>query len=153
MVLEEAPSLPPAGPGRPWQLVLLSAKTATALERATDRLVDHLIQHPDLPLADVAYTLQVGRKAFEHRQMLVCRDLSDAVTALAARHPERLLTSVQETRDRSMVFMFPGLGDHYSAMALELYQTEVVFRAAVDHAAVLLKSLLDVDIRDVLYPV
>jgi thioester reductase-like protein len=152
MVLEEAPSLPPAGPARSWQLVLLSARTATALEQATDRLVDYLAQHPGLTLADVAYTLQAGRKAFQHRQMLVCRDLSDAVIALAARHPERLLTSVQESRDRSIVFMFPGLGDHYTAMALELYQTEVVFRAAIDHAAELLKSLLDVDIRDVLYP-
>jgi phthiocerol/phenolphthiocerol synthesis type-I polyketide synthase E len=152
MVLEEAPVMPPAGPSRPWQLLLLSAKTDTALERATDRLVDHLKQHPDLSLADIAYTLQIGRKAFRQRRMLVCRDLDDAVTALAGRDPERVLTSVQETCGRPIAFMFPGLGDHYIAMALELYQTEVVFRAAIDRSVELLKPLLDVDIRDVLHP-
>ena len=152
MVLEEAPVVPSAGPARPWQLLILSTKTATALERGSARLVEHLKQHPNLALADVAHTLQVGRKAFQHRQMLVCRDLDDAMTALAARHPERLLSSVQETRDRSLAFVFPGLGDHYTAMALELYQTEAVFRAAVDRSAELLKASLNVDIRDVLYP-
>ena len=48
--------------------------------------------------------------------------------------------------------MFPGLGDHYLEMALELYQTEVVFRESIDHCAEVLKSLLNVDVRDVLYP-
>jgi thioester reductase-like protein len=152
MVLEEAPIMPTAGPSRPWQLLILSAKTPTALERATDRLGDHLKEHPEVSLADVAYTLQVGRKAFHHRRMLVGRDIDDAVSALAGRAPERVLTSEQETRDRPIAFMFPGLGDHYVAMALELYQTEVVFRESIDYCAEVLKSLLNVDIRDVLYP-
>ena len=46
MVLEEAPVMPPPGPSRPWQLLILSAKTPTALERVTDRLGEHIAQHP-----------------------------------------------------------------------------------------------------------
>jgi acyl transferase domain-containing protein len=48
-----------SGPSRPW-LLLLSAKASTALDQATSNLHHHLEQHPEQPLADVAYTLQVG---------------------------------------------------------------------------------------------
>jgi acyl transferase domain-containing protein len=66
-----------------WQLLVLSAKTATALETATTQLVEHFKQHPDLNLADVAYTYQVGRRAFEHRRMLVCQTVEDIHSALS----------------------------------------------------------------------
>src|SRR5262249_1395215 len=60
VILEEAAAIEPSRHSRPWQLLLLSAKTDSALQRATDNLVAHLKQHPDINLADVAYTLQVG---------------------------------------------------------------------------------------------
>ena len=61
VVLEEAPEPEPSGPSRPWQLLLLSAATRTALETATDRLAAHLETHPEQSLPDVAWTLQAGR--------------------------------------------------------------------------------------------
>ncbi len=63
---------------RPWQLLLLSAKTESALETATQNLAQHLRQHPELNLADVAYTLQIGRRVFNHRRVVVCENLEDA---------------------------------------------------------------------------
>src|SRR5581483_6589488 len=81
-VLEEAPPAAASGPSRRWQVLLLSAQTASALDSATARLAAHLEAHPALPLADVAYTLQVGRRGFAHRRAVVCRDLGDAVAAL-----------------------------------------------------------------------
>jgi len=51
-------------------VVVLSARTDTALAAMTNNLVKHLIQYPDSKLADVAYTLQAGRKQFSHRRML-----------------------------------------------------------------------------------
>src|SRR5690242_9338995 len=52
-------------------VLLLSAKTLTAMERTTTNVLEHLARHPALNLADVAYTLQVGRKECSHRRMLV----------------------------------------------------------------------------------
>ena len=83
LVLEEAPALRPGDPGRPWQLLVLSAKTATALEAMAANLAAHLRAHPEQPLADVAYTLQLGRRSFDHRRALLCADREDAIAALS----------------------------------------------------------------------
>ncbi len=85
VILEEAPPAPPASPSRERQLLLLSARTPAALEAATRNLADFLDAHPEQDLADVAWTLQVGRQVFEHRRFVVSEAIEDAVAAL--RHP------------------------------------------------------------------
>jgi thioester reductase-like protein len=152
VVLEEAPILPPADLSKPWQLLLLSAKTESALLEATDNLVAYLKQHPEANLADVAYTYQVGRRTFNHRLALVCHNLDDAISALETREPKRVKSSIQVKSDRPVVFMFPGLGNHYVDMARELYQLEPVFREQIDLCAELLEPHLDLDLREVIYP-
>ncbi|MEU3786084.1 SDR family NAD(P)-dependent oxidoreductase [Streptomyces sp900129855] len=81
-VLEQAPEREPSGPSRPEQLLLLSAATPFALDHVTARLAAHLRLDPDVPLADVAHTLAVGRTAHRHRRALLCRDTDDAVRLL-----------------------------------------------------------------------
>ncbi|NEO24500.1 MAG: acyltransferase domain-containing protein, partial [Moorea sp. SIO4A5] len=152
VVLEEAPTLEPSSTSRPWQLLILSAKTNSALEIATTNLAAHLKQHPDMNLADVAYTLQVGRTAFEYRQMLVCQDIDDALKALSAPETQPVFTHYQELTQRPVVFMFSGQGSQYVNMAQELYQTEPTFRAQIDSCSELLIPNLEVDLRHILYP-
>ncbi len=152
VIVEEAPEREPSGAANPWQLLLLSARTPTALESATDRLADWMEAHPEAPLADVAFTLQTGRRTMPHRRALVCRSREDALAALRGRDPRRLTGSVQEIAERPVVLMFPGLGDHYVDMGLDLYQSEPAFRDALDECAELLKPVLEEDIRDVIYP-
>ena len=77
-VLEEAPSAEASSESRPCQLLLLSAKTETALEKTTVNLARHLKENNQQQLADLAYTLQVGRRAFNHRSFLVSEDVNDA---------------------------------------------------------------------------
>ena len=148
VIVEEAPERGPSGPSRSWQLLLLSAKTATALETSTDRLADWIESHPEAPLADVAFTLHEGRRTFPHRRTLVCRSREDAVEALRSRDPRRLLGSVQEPADRPVTFMFSGLGDHYVDMAIGLYQDEPAFREEIDRCA----DILEMDLRGVIWP-
>jgi amino acid adenylation domain-containing protein len=153
VVLEEAPPVAAAGsPGRPWQLLLLSARTAGALEAASDRLAAHLAAHPDLSLADLAATLQGGRRRFEHRRMLVCRQLEEAERALAGRDPGQLVTTWQEAVDRPVVFLFSGLGEQRTQMGRALYLGEETFRQRVDRCAELLAPEIGLDLRAVLYP-
>ena len=152
VIVEEAPPTQPSSSSRPWQLLLLSAKTESALETATTNLVTHLKQHPDLNLADVAYTLQVGRRTFDHRRMLLCQNCDDAVTVLENLDPQRTFTHFQEPINRQVTFMFPGQGSQYVNMGKELYDTELIFRKHIDDCCEILKSHIDVDLRTILYP-
>jgi acyl transferase domain-containing protein len=151
VVLEEAPAVISTQPSRPWQLLVLSAKTSTALEAATINLAAELERRLDLPIADVAYTLQAGRHAFSHRRMLACRDRDDALAALKQRDPARLVSRFQERQERSVVFLFSGQGAQYVNMTLGLYQHEPVFRAHVDQCAELLKPQLGLDLREIIF--
>ncbi|MBD2453049.1 acyltransferase domain-containing protein [Nostoc sp. FACHB-87] len=148
VILEEAPVWEgDREQGRKYQLLLLSTKTASALEKATTNLTDYLQAHPDLNLADVAYTLLFGRRTFDYRRAVVCRDIADALKALQNSPPV-----AHKTQPRPVAFMFSGLGTHYVDMALELYQTESTFRGCVDECCELLQPVLGLDLRDVLYP-
>ncbi|MEW6734247.1 MAG: SDR family NAD(P)-dependent oxidoreductase [Acidobacteriota bacterium] len=152
VILEEAPHIEECKDARPWQLLLLSAKTETALQKATINLVDYFQQQPTLDLADAAFTLQMGRYAFNHRRMLVCQSVNDAIDALTTCDPQRIYTAQAELNDRPVVFMFPGGGAQYVNMGEELYRTEPLFREHVDRCAELLKSQVNYDLRELLYP-
>jgi acyl transferase domain-containing protein/acyl carrier protein len=153
-VLEEAPPTGPSDESRCCQLVLLSARTELALERATDNLAGYLRANPNLKLADVAYTLQAGRRPFGARRMVVCRDVDDAADALEGREPGRVLSGFcdNDVDGRPVAFMFPGLGDQYVNMASGLYRDERVFREYVDRCSEMLLPDLGFDLRDVLFP-
>lgn len=152
VVVEEAPAAEPSGPSRPWQLVLLSARTGTALEAATDELATHLEAHPEQNFADAVFTLQAGRRAYTHRRALVCRDREEAIAILRARDARRLWSAATESAQRQVAFLFPGLGNQYPDMALDLYIQETVFREAVDRCAAVLNPHLGQDVRDLLLP-
>lgn len=153
VVVEEAPPVElSATPARPLQLLALSAKTGPALETATANLTEYLKDNPDVNLADVAYTLQLGRGGYSHRRFLVCNDRNDALSALETRDGSRLFTAFQEPKHRSVAFMFPGQGTQYVGMARGLYRSEPVFREYIDLCAEQLSTHLDLDLREVLYP-
>ncbi|WP_164019660.1 SDR family NAD(P)-dependent oxidoreductase [Pyxidicoccus trucidator] len=151
VILEEAPARAPSGPSRENQLLVLSARSAAALESATSRLADHLKSHPELSLADVAYTLQTGRKGFEHRRYVVCRTVDEAAQALGTLSPDRVITRVQEPVRRPVVFMFPGQGSQHPGMAAALYRTEAAFRQEADKCLELLRRKHDVDLKPLLF--
>jgi phthiocerol/phenolphthiocerol synthesis type-I polyketide synthase E len=151
VVLEEAPTVEKSGESRPSQLLVLSAKTSSALDSATVNLSEYLKQHPEENLADVAYTLQVGRRAFSHRRIVVCNDIEDGITSLDTLD-KKVFTSFQESKDRPVVFMFSGQGSQYINMSWELYQVEPTFREQIALCSEILKPHLEIDLRDLLYP-
>jgi acyl transferase domain-containing protein len=106
VVVEEAPEPPPRPPSRAWQLLPLSARTPPALEAVARRLADHLEAHPELDLADIAFTLQAGRRALDHRSFVVARDRDEAIAAL--RTPGTLPSGRPERRNPPLVAILGG---------------------------------------------
>jgi acyl transferase domain-containing protein/acyl carrier protein len=142
-VLEEAPGPGETSPSRKSQMILLSARTESALEQATKNLLDYFEKNPDLPIADRAYTLHVGRKTFRYRKMWVVD--SSAPTF------DMPYTSLARDKNR-LVFMFSGQGAQYENMGRELYQKEPVFQQEMDRCFEILKPLLSFNIKEIIYP-
>ena len=135
-----------------WQILTLSAKTPTALDAATQNLAQALANQRNLTLENVAFTLQEGREAFEHRRILVTRDIDDAVAKLQNGDPKRVFSAQRSRSTPSIIFLFPGGGTQYPNMGHELYETEPVYRQILDRCFQLLKPLVDFDLRSLMFP-
>jgi amino acid adenylation domain-containing protein len=134
------------------QLIVMSARSASALDAATANLTAYLRAHPDLNLADVAYTAQVGRRAFNHRRAVVGTNALAVAAALEARDPARVFSGVKGEGERPVAFMFTGQGAQFVDMARDLYEREPVFRQHVDDCAERLRPALGLDLRTLIYP-
>ena len=162
----------PFDPSRPYQLILLSAKTPSVLEKMTTNLVNFLKenrgnpanpvnpgQHPGPNLADIAYTLHAGREAFKYRKALIAPGIEEANDLLNASadpaSPDFAAVQMGTARDKNrLVFMFPGQGSQYVNMGRDLYETEPLFRKEMDRCFEILKDNdnLDYDLKEILYP-
>ncbi|WP_051759120.1 type I polyketide synthase [Herbidospora cretacea] len=143
MVIEEAPARPASiedEKGRRHQILPVSARNAAAAEEAARRLGDHLTAAPGTRLADAAYTLQVGRKTFEHRKVAVATTTSEAARLLTG---DGLLSRVDTVQGRQTAFLFAGVGEQYPGMVTEIYRREPAFRAALDECLEVLRGPLD----------
>ncbi|HEX2876855.1 MAG TPA: amino acid adenylation domain-containing protein [Polyangiaceae bacterium] len=149
-ILEEAPPAAASGPSIAPQLLLLSARTEGALERGSHALAEHLAARSSLPLADVAYTLALGRTPFAERRAIMATSVEEAVNKLrSASDGARNKAAASAPR---LAFMFPGQGAQYVDMGRNLYESEALFRLTVDECAELLRPRLGRDLREVLYP-
>ncbi|MEO7095731.1 MAG: type I polyketide synthase, partial [Polyangiales bacterium] len=152
LILEEAPPrAPSAPPARPEQVLVLSAKTATALEAATKNLADHLRASPDATLADVAFTLQEGRSAFRHRRAIVASDVASAIAALDDGKRAATFAGKHGAAPPGVVFMFPGGGAQYARMGFDLYQREPVYRRAFDECLAILSRTQGLDLKPLVF--
>ncbi len=131
------------------RLITLSAKSETALNEMAARLAAYLQQHPMAEPADVAYTLQTGRRAFSYRRWAVADNVEAAVRALS--RPHSVKTSGQDGKPRPVVFLFSGQGSQYRTMGRGLYAHEPIFREQVDRCATLLAPHIGMDIKSVLF--
>ena len=152
VVLEEAPVATASGGDDDEQLIVLSARSESALDAATSRLRDHLVDHPADPLADVAFTLQTGRRRFSHRRAVVARGTDDAIERLGSLDPATALTGSSTVDKASIAFLFPGQGAQSVGMARGLYDGDPGFRADVDECSAVLRPHLGFELHDVLYP-
>src|SRR5262249_16131219 len=154
VVLEQAPELEGGAEAAEKQLLVLSTRTATALEKLTDNLVAHLERTPVIDLADVAFTCQIGRATFPQRRFMVFdrSNRSDLIATLKARDPQRVISAETEMRGRPVVFMFSGQGTQHVGMALGLYQTEYTFRTQVHPCFEILQGEMGLDRREIIYP-
>ena len=155
LVLEEAPTVVPSmgtADATGWQVLPLSALSDAAARQACERLATHLQAPAGQALADVAYTLQTGRRAFAHRRAAVANETSMAIEMLSS--PDHVLARSAPTPDQppELVFLFPGGGTQHTHMGAAFYRSDTLFRDDVDRCCELLRPEMGLDLRELLFP-
>ncbi len=150
LILEEAPCAAETKTTRALQVFPLSAKSPLGLDISIQALARHMHAHPEIPLSDNAHTLQIGRTPFAYRSVFVANTHESAREGFQTKKISATLAKPFSAG--SVAFMFPGQGSQHPFMAHELYTSEFVFKNTVDEACDILKPLLDLDLRDYLYP-
>lgn len=151
-VLEEAPRANLTRQAKPYQVLTVSAKTEAAADHAFERLAAYLAEHPEVLLADAAFTSQLGRHAFAHRRALAVEDSAGARAALLAADRKELAHGTAARTVPGVVFLFSGQGSQYVNMGREMYAHDAVFRDALDTCSRHLREPLGIDLISALYP-
>ena len=146
VVLEEAPLAPPSAAGRAATLLVLSARNEESLRRRAASLGAALEAHGDAGLADIGYTLALGRKAMAARACVVARSVAEARERLGSINARLIGAKPQ------LVFLFPGQGSQHVNMARELVASEPVFRDCFSHCCELASRHLGRDLRALILP-
>jgi len=150
VVLEQAPAISLRRQQKPYQIVTVAAKTETAADQTFANLAAHLREHPEVSLADAAFTCQLGRTALPHRRAFVVEDTRESIAALADLDRKQLIAG--SAGRTAPVFLFSGQGSQYVNMGRELYENETVFRETLDRCAQHLREPLGIDLIATLYP-
>lgn len=148
VVMEEAPEDPSSDAAGGVQLLQLSARSLQALQQASEQLATWLRDHPQANLADVAWTLRNGRRAFSFRRAIAVSGRDDAIRALQ-QQPASATTAAGG--DHGVVLLFPGQGATYPGMGRNLHQAHPVFREAIDACAKRLGRTLGEDLRTLMF--
>jgi len=123
----------------PCQLVALSAENEPALKRLIEAI------KTDLSLEELA--LEINRQN---------RNLATRM-AILAQTKEELISSLQKSeistvsKSPKVAFLFTGQGSQYPNMGKQLYETQPVYKGAIDRCAKILDRLLDKPILDILF--
>lgn len=147
VVLQEGPARGESGESRPWQLLVCSGKTANAEQEAAKQLVQSLGRHPMGKLADVAYTMAVGRHRFGFRRAVTCRDYQQAVEKLLIE--DSALRNRGEEDSLGVGFLFPGQDEQTRALGRQLYSSEIVFRQEIDRCVEVVRKQSGIDLLKV----
>lgn len=150
VVLEEPPVREPGcrpAAERPpgWTVLPLTARTPDALPQLVAGIREELARAgaddaddaDGLSLTDLGFTLAHRRQHLESRLSLVYSSRASLEEALAANlrgeeHPRVLLDQQRDALQRRLVWVFTGMGPQWWAMGRQLFESEPVYREAIE---------------------
>lgn len=150
-IVEEPEPMEPSKDGRTNELIILSARSSQVLDTMTENFVEYMKKHKEISLADVAYTLQAGRKKMEFTRTLVCSEVGEAIKELSDVNSRNVHTSYRSMEKQTAVFMFPGQGSQYLNMGYELYETEKTYRDACDKCFRIIAEYSSTDYKGIMF--
>jgi acyl transferase domain-containing protein len=148
VVIEQPPQLEPSSKLSTPGIVSLSAKTPESLENMAGALAQRFQAYPHLDLHDATHTLQTRRASFPHRLAVVGQDLEQAAKKLQ----EKGSWIAGESRmPAKLAFAFTGQGSQCPQMGFRLYESNEVYRQAIDECAAVVRDITNWDLHDLLF--
>ncbi|MBC6112097.1 polyketide synthase [Pedobacter fastidiosus] len=139
-----------SAPEHKQTLITWSANSEASRENYALVLAKLVQSDREVKLADLAYTLNKSRVDFRYRRFVVASSKEELLETLD-KAPSTQANLLTETPSE-IVFMFPGQGAQYLNMGLQLYNTEPVYKTAVDECAEILLKYINQDIREIIFP-
>jgi acyl transferase domain-containing protein/NADPH:quinone reductase-like Zn-dependent oxidoreductase/SAM-dependent methyltransferase/acyl carrier protein len=161
VIIEEAPAPQAVRPGleRPQHLLTLSAPSEEALRSLVEKYREHLASHSEDAIGNICYTANSGRAHWRHRAAVLGESLADLCAKLdklasGSALPAGVVRGQKNKVDESLkpVFLFTGQGSQFAGMGQGLYDTQPIFREAIDQCNRILRDELRRSLLDVLYP-
>ncbi len=138
-------------------VLALSAKNEAALNEMARSYAQHIADHGEQTLDEICYNANTGRARLSHRLAIAANTREEMREKLAAFTHGQMLPHVQRgfaaNEDQPKIaFLFTGQGAQYLDMGRKLYETQPVFRAALERCEELLRPHLELPLLSVLYP-
>ncbi len=129
----------------------LSAKTGSSLEAYKIDFIHYLRNTRD-SIEEIAYTLQLKREWFEYRYALSCDSITSAIEKLVTDGNHKKIQRCSIYDAKNVVFMFPGQGNQYANMGINLYKNDMDYKNTVDRCIAIANQYMEVDFRKILFP-
>jgi acyl transferase domain-containing protein/SAM-dependent methyltransferase len=160
VVLESPEEEPPPqdAPDRPLHVLALSAKGTPELEEIAKRFDNHIATHRSESFADVCFTANTGRAHFNHRLAIVAESTEQAREGLFGFSHGRKTNGFfygameDDVLQPKIAFLFTGQGAQHEGMGRRLFETEPLFREALQRCEEFLLPYLDQKLLRVMYP-
>ena len=156
VIVGEAPA--PATGSRPQERPLHVATLSAAHESALPALAaSHAAKLQGTgSIADVAFTMNAGRAHLAHRVAMSVASIDDLKqqlerVAAGESSPSAVRGYVTSSDRPRIAFLFTGQGSQYVGMGRQLYETQPVFREAMDRCDELLRAELERPLLSVIY--
>ncbi|MEI8055437.1 MAG: amino acid adenylation domain-containing protein [bacterium] len=148
IVSEYVPDIQDTVQEQPLNYILpLSAKSLSSLESYRKNFIDYLANTTD-NIQNIAYTLQLKREHFDCRLSIVCNSVTDAINKLKVGVG---VNRVSKQKTQNIVFMFPGQGNQYANMSLDLYQHDNDYKNTIDECIKLANKHTSIQFEKILF--
>ncbi|MET0573285.1 MAG: amino acid adenylation domain-containing protein, partial [Pedobacter agri] len=140
-----------SGTKRAHELISWSAKSSESLKAYGSKLADFIKQHPTVLAEDLAFSLHQSQADFNYRAFGIVNTSSNLAAEMENQKQAFAIMHQLHQKANDLIFLFPGQGAQYVNMGAGLYQQEAVYQDAIDECAALLKEIIHLDIRSIIF--